>query len=127
VPLLLDTHALLWWLRGDRTLGATARAAIADEESLVFMSAASALEVAIKRAHGKLEAPGDVERWAADEGFEELPITAGHAVASADLPVHHRDPFDRLLIAQARLEGLTLVTADAAIRAYDVATLDATT
>ena len=89
------------------------------------MSAAATLEVAIKRSLGKLEAPADVDRWAADEGFEELPIAVAHAVASAELPPHHRDPFDRLLIAQAREENLTLVTADAQIRRYDVATLDA--
>ena len=123
--LLLDTRALLWWLRGDMTLGANARAAIEDNANLVFFSAASALEVAIKRELGKLEAPGNIEEWAADEGFEELPIATSHAVASASLPPHHRDPFDRLLIAQARIEDMTLVTADAAIRRYDVETLDA--
>ena len=125
MQLLLDTHALLWWLRGDDALGAAAREAIADEDNLIFVSAAATLEVAIKRSLGKLEAPADVDRWAADEGFEELPIAVAHAVASAELPPHHRDPFDRLLIAQAREENLTLVTADAQIRRYDVATLDA--
>jgi PIN domain nuclease of toxin-antitoxin system len=125
VQLLLDTHALLWWLQGDRALGASARAAIADERNLVFVSAATALQIAVERALGRLDAPDGVERWAAEEGFEELAIGIEHAVASAELPAHHRDPFDRILIAQARLEALTLVTADAAIRRYDVETLDA--
>ena len=124
MQLLLDTHAFLWWLDADRALGPAARAAIEDDDNLVMVSAATGLEIAIKRALGKLDAP-DVELAAAGEGFGELPITIAHAVASAELPAHHRDPFDRLLVAQARLESLTLVTADTAIGRYDVATLDA--
>lgn len=127
--LLLDTHALLWWLADHRKLGRRARAAIADPRSVVSVSAASAWEIAIKVALGRLdlaEPPGvclarEIER----SHFTPLPVTVEHATAVTDLPPHHADPFDRLLVAQARLESLTIVTADEAFDAYDVRTLDA--
>ncbi|MGH3002460.1 MAG: type II toxin-antitoxin system VapC family toxin [Gaiellaceae bacterium] len=123
--LLLDTHAFLWWNNDDSALGPSTRAAVADSDNIVFVSAATAWEVATKRAAGKLDAPGDFAEWVRQDGFAELPIELGHAVLSAELPPHHRDPFDRILVAQATIDGLTLVTSDAAIMKYDVATLDA--
>jgi PIN domain nuclease of toxin-antitoxin system len=125
VLLLLDTHAFLWWNADDRALGPRAREAIADPGNVVYVSAATAWEIAVKRRAGKLEAPGEIADWIRDDGFSDLAIEVEHAVASAELPEHHRDPFDRLLIAQARLEDLTLVTSDVEIVRYDVETLDA--
>ena len=124
--LLLDTHAFLWWLADDAQLGPKARAAIADERSVVFVSAASVWEIAVKRRTGKLDAPGDVAEWIERCDFAPLSIDVEHAVAAAELPPHHRDPFDRMLVAQAQLEELTLVARDDAIDEYDVAVLDAT-
>ena len=127
--LLLDTHVLLWWLIGSDRLGGNAREAIADLANTVYVSAASIWEIAIKRAQGKLPVPPDVSTWLPAEmtaySFLAVPITVDHAAAVEHLPPHHRDPFDRLLIAQAQAEQLTLVTSDAAISRYDVALLDA--
>jgi PIN domain nuclease of toxin-antitoxin system len=125
VQLLLDTHVLLWWLSDDPRLGPQARAHIGAAGSDVFVSAATAWEIAVKRAAGKLDAPWDVGAELEEEGFLELPIELEHAIAAAELPRHHTDPFDRLLVAQARSEGLWLVTSDDAIRRYDVPWLDA--
>jgi PIN domain nuclease of toxin-antitoxin system len=130
VRLLLDTHTLLWWLGASRRLGRTARALIASPDSTVWVSAATAWEIAIKTALGRLDLgeppevclPREIERG----GFRPLPVGLAHALAVRALPPHHSDPFDRLLIAQAGLEGLTLVTADASIPRYGVPTIDAT-
>jgi PIN domain nuclease of toxin-antitoxin system len=124
VKLLLDTHALLWWLADDPRLARSAAASIADAE-LVAVSAASAWEIAIKQATGTLEGPDDLPAEMATNGFTELPVTVAHAAAAGALPPHHADPFDRMLIAQARLEGLTLVTRDARLAEYGVAHLRA--
>lgn len=121
--LLLDTHAFLWWAEESPRLGRRARSRI--ERGEVYLSAASAWEIAVKRASGKLSSPGDIPRALEIAGFGALPITVEHAVESAELPWHHRDPFDRLLIAQARLEDLTLVAHDERLAAYDVQILDA--
>jgi PIN domain nuclease of toxin-antitoxin system len=125
VRLLLDTHALLWWLADDARLGRRAREAIAAPANLVFVSAATAWEIAVKRALGRLVAPGDVEEWLAESDFRPLPIQIAEAVASAELPPHHRDPFDRLLVAQARIGGMTIVTSDEHIGGYEVSVLSA--
>lgn len=125
MQLLLDTHAFLWWTGDDAALGPVARAAIADGDNIIFVSAASVWEIATKRANGKLEAPGDIADWVSRDGFTELAIDSRHAVRSAELPLHHRDPFDRLLIAQAQLEDLTLVTNDSEVLEYEVEILDA--
>lgn len=123
--LLLDTHVLLWWLDGDRRLGAVAASRIEDDATGVYVSAATAWEIAVKRAAGKLAAPFDVVSEIDEEGFLPLAITVEHGVAAGGLPLHHTDPFDRMLVAQARTEGLWLVTSDAAIRQYDVPLVDA--
>jgi PIN domain nuclease of toxin-antitoxin system len=125
VRLLLDTHAFLWWLGDDSKLGALSRAAIADGGNSVFVSAASAWEIALKRQSGKLEAPGDIAEWIEQCEFGSLSIDVSHAVAAAALPPHHKDPFDRMLVAQAQLEELTLVARDDAIDAYAVPVIDA--
>jgi PIN domain nuclease of toxin-antitoxin system len=125
VRLLLDTHVLLWWLSNPSELADGARGAIAAPESTVVVSAASAWEIAIKKARGKLQAPDDLEVQLDRHGFARLSITVTHALRAGALPPHHSDPFDRVLVAQAELEGLTLVTRDARIAHYGVAVLPA--
>ena len=125
--LLLDTSTLLWWLDDDKKLGAAARAAIADPENEVFVSAASAWEISVKRASRKLDAPFDIASALARNHFAELPIEVAHAVAAGELPPHHRDPFDRMLVAQAQIDDLAIVADDAEIAKYDVTLLDART
>jgi PIN domain nuclease of toxin-antitoxin system len=127
VKLLLDTHAFLWWLDDDPKLGPKARSAIEKPDNFVFVSAATAWEIAVKRANDKLEAPGDIAVWIEQSAFSDLPIEVEHAVASAELPKHHNDPFDRLLVAQAQIEEMTLVANDDEIDKYDVPVLDAST
>lgn len=119
VRLLLDTHVFLWWRMNDRRLHKPARDAISSAD-LVFVSAASAWEAAIKVRLGKLRLPEPLEAGVMDSGFEKLPIQFSHAEAAARLPPHHSDPFDRMLIAQAREERLTLVTHDRAFEPYRV-------
>lgn len=120
--LLLDTNALLWWL-ADEGLTDQARETIADPENLVMVSAASAWEISIKKALGKLSAPDDLERQIGESGFAALPISIAHGLAAGQLPRHHDDPFDRMLIAQAFGEGLTIVTHDRRFSDYNVALL----
>jgi PIN domain nuclease of toxin-antitoxin system len=124
--LLLDTHVLLWWLADDARLGRRARHAITTPTNLVFVSAATAWEIALKRTRGKLDAPGEVEEWLAASNFQPLPIQIAEAVASAELPPHHRDPFDRLLVAQAQIGRMTIVTGDEEIAKYGVSLLSTT-
>lgn len=121
--LLLDTHVLLWWLLTPEKLRPEARALLATPGAEVFVSAASVWEAAIKRGLGKLDSPVDLDRQVLREGFRALPVTLAHANAVAALPSFddHRDPFDRLLVAQARAEGLVLVTRDAHLVRYGVA------
>lgn len=123
--LLLDTHALLWWLADDPQLGATARTQITDGAATVFVSAASAWEIEIKRALGKLDAPTDLMAALEHGGFELLSVMFDHAIVAGRLPPRHSDPFDRMLIAQAAAEKLIIVTKDAAFGAYDVPLLNA--
>lgn len=124
--LLLDTHAFLWWLMDDDSLAEDARRAIADPASLVHVSAASLWEIAIKQALGKLTVDSpDLAAEIPGNGFVELPISGRHALSAGCLPRHHDDPFDRMLVAQARLEGLVLVTRDRALDAYEVPLLPA--
>lgn len=122
--LLLDTHALLWWLAGDDQLSAAARGAIADEANEIFVSAASAWEIATKIRIGKLPAPalegGGVTRAIAAQGFHELAISVDHGERAGSLPGSHRDPFDRMLIAQAQAEAMTLVSNESVFDSYGV-------
>jgi PIN domain nuclease of toxin-antitoxin system len=120
VRLLLDTHALLSLLFADRRLSAPAREAMERRDAQLVVSAVSVWEIAIKRAIGKLRAPDDVVERIEEAGGELLSVTARHAHATAALPLHHRDPFDRLLIAQAQLERCAIVSGDGAFPAYDV-------
>ena len=117
--LLLDTNVVIWWLEESPRLGPEARNAITSE-SEVIVSAVSAFEIAAKKAIGKLRAPCDLAEQIAEQAMIELPVTVRHGLAVVQLPLHHRDPFDRLLIAQARCEGLTIITGDRAFTAYDV-------
>lgn len=121
--LLLDTHVLIWWDEG-RRLATEARRAIADADS-VYVSAASAWEIAIKTGLGRLRPIRTVEQAVDESGFLELPVTFRHAERVGKLPPHHRDPFDRLLIAQADVEELTLVTRDAVFARYGVGVIGA--
>lgn len=122
--LLLDTHVVLWWLADDRALSDDLKRTI-DEEVDVFVSAATIWEVAIKQQLGKITAPADLPEKIRDSELPNLAITSDHAIAAGRLPPFHRDPFDRMLVAQARSEGLTLVTRDAALATYEVPLLPA--
>ena len=131
MQLLLDTHAFLWWLAGDPALSASAKKAISNENNTVFVSAASAWEITTKHRLGKLPnaAPvaADIGGAIADQSFVALPISVRHGQAAGNLPGPHRDPFDRMLIAQARAEHLALLTRDKAIIAYGAAGADVLT
>ncbi|MEU4271111.1 type II toxin-antitoxin system VapC family toxin [Streptomyces sp. NPDC026092] len=120
MKLLLDTHVVLWWLNGE--LPDDVRDVLV-RERWAYMSAVTPWELSVKQATGKLNAPVDVAERARDTQFLPLPITAAHGVHAGQLPPHHRDPFDRTLVAQARTEGLTLVTRNKYIPLYDVPVL----
>ena len=123
--LLLDTHAAVWWL-GDRSkLADEAHEAIADVDNDVYVSAASIWEIEVKRAAGRLKTPNPMAEAAQATGLLELPVTWRHAERAAHLPPHHTDPFDRMLVAQAQLEGFTIVTRDKHVSRYQVAVLPA--
>ncbi|HEX8028179.1 MAG TPA: type II toxin-antitoxin system VapC family toxin [Vicinamibacterales bacterium] len=119
MKLLLDTHVLLWWQRDDRRLNRAARKAIATAD-IVWVSAATACEVAIKQALGRLRVNEPLRVTVGVDDLTELPLTVRHAEQLALLPAHHRDPFDRILLAQARVEGATIVTHDRAFETYGV-------
>ncbi len=123
MKLLLDTHVVLWQLSGARPLGARARDAIAGAAELAF-SAVSFAEIGVKVAIGKLSVPQDLHAQILGTGVRVLGLSAEDGLAVAQLPLHHRDPFDRLLIAQAQSAGCALLSADARMRAYDVAVID---
>ena len=123
--LLLDSHALLWSLEAPEQLRPEARDAIRDPSNEVFVSAASVWELAIKQANGRLEISGDLVATIEASRFEPLPITQQHSLAAGTLPPHHRDPFDRMLIAQAAIEGLTIVTRYTRFEQYGVSVLGA--
>jgi PIN domain nuclease of toxin-antitoxin system len=120
LKLLLDTHAALWWLGGDERFGRVAAGQITDGSNQVLLSAAVVWEVAIKRALGKLDAPQGLAGALVGAGAWPLAVTLEHAAAVEQLPAHHRDPFDRMLIAQATVEGAVVVTRDEAFRPYGV-------
>lgn len=120
MKILLDTHILLWWLADDQRLPSQAASAIADRDTEVVVSAASAWEISIKQAAGRLDAPEDLLDAVTANDFRTVAITAAHAVASGRLPPHHSDPFDRMLIAQAQIEGFIVVSVDKRFSDYDV-------
>lgn len=122
--LLLDSHVVLWWLEDNAALGVECRRTIEDAAD-VFVSAVTPWELGIKRALGKLSMPDGLIDAVEAGGFELVSISAEHAEIAAALPLHHRDPFDRMLVAQAQLESLVLVTADSPLSAYEVDVLDA--
>lgn len=125
--LLLDTHALLWWLGGDEALSKTAQAAIGEPGNEVFVSAASAWEIATKHRLGKLPGVaaivGDLDRIIAEQRFIGLPVSIRHGQVGGTLPGPHRDPFDRMLIAQAMVDGLLLVSNEQIFDAYGIGRL----
>ena len=124
--LLLDTCVLLWWLDDPTTLlSKQALTAIKERDNKIIVSVVSAWEIAIKKAIGKLETPENLKEMIADSGFELMPVHYEHAWQVKDLPSHHRDPFDRLLVSQAKIEYLTLVTRDSRLKAYNVPILEA--
>ena len=123
--LLLDTHAFVWWLSDVSRLSEAARAAIAEPRNDIFVSAITGWEIAVKRAKGRMTAPDNLYAMIEERGFTHLPLTFHHAEQAGNLPTHHRDPFDRLLVAQAQAEGLVLVTRDARIPRYGIRTLAA--
>lgn len=122
--LLLDSHVFLWWVGADPALPRRARAAIADADNECFLSHASVWEMAIKASLGKLKLPVSVERFVAEQcelnDIRFLSITLAHVVAVERLPFHHRDPFDRLLVVQARYEGMALISHDPSLKLYGV-------
>lgn len=121
---LLDTHAFLWWIMDDKRLSEKAREIIADGRNELFFSAASGWEISIKAGLGRLEIPGDLKRFVVDQisrnAFQVLPIHLRHTLNVHELPNHHRDPFDRILVSQALLEEIPLLSADPQIPRYPV-------
>ncbi|MGI8989187.1 MAG: type II toxin-antitoxin system VapC family toxin [Bryobacteraceae bacterium] len=127
--LLLDTHVLIWWMEKSPRLGIRARETLLGTSTRPVVSAVSIWEISIKAAIGRLDMADPPETWVPrlenEWGVRSLPITFDHATAVRRLPPHHNDPFDRMLVAQAQCENLTLVTVDPAMAAYDVRTIDA--
>ena len=121
---LLDTHTFLWWNMDDAQLSSLARELIANGNNEIFLSAASAWEITIKTARGRLTLPEDPTRYVSNRlglhGFQPLPVQIHHAVQVYKLPLHHADPFDRLLIAQSQIESMSLISVDLEIRKYEV-------
>ena len=123
--LLLDTHTFVWCLSDVPKLTEGARTAIADPRNDVFVSAVTGWEISVKRAKGRMIAPDNLSAMIGERGFIHLPLTFHHAEQAGSLPMHHRDPFDRILVAQAQAEGLILVTRDAFIPLYGIRTMAA--
>lgn len=122
---LLDTHALLWWLSDNPKLSLEARKIIADSSNLIFVSAVSVWEISIKKALGKLQAPDNLEEVIQANNFLPQVIIFAHALEAGALPQYHLDPFDRMLIAQARIEQMTIITRDEKFPQYDVSIVSA--
>ncbi|MFP3012210.1 MAG: type II toxin-antitoxin system VapC family toxin [Rickettsia sp.] len=122
---LLDTHILLQWLNNDKALPYKIAEIIANPDNIIFVSSVNTWEITIKKSLGKLEAPNDLEKAIEANEFQKLPISIAHSTYIANLPLYHKDPFDRLLIAQAIVKGLTLLTCDTYISKYFVHTIKA--
>jgi PIN domain nuclease of toxin-antitoxin system len=124
VRVLLDTHAFLWWIADDRRLSDRAREIIGDGRNELYFSAASGWEISIKAGLGRLEVPDDLDQFIADQlsrnAIQALPIYLRHALHTRTLPDHHRDPFDRILVSQAVLEEMPLLSADPQVSRYPV-------
>ncbi len=125
MDILLDTHMLLWWLADDDRLSKKARELVADPANTLSISAATAWEIAIKQALGKVTVDGTLEEAVREQGFVLLRVTFSHAAETLMLPAIHRDPFDRMLVAQARVENLQLLTADPHILRYPANVIEA--
>jgi PIN domain nuclease of toxin-antitoxin system len=127
VKYLLDTHTLLWWILNDAQLSPPCRGLIEDGANTIYFSAASAWEIAIKSQIGKLPLPEPPDRFLPERlkrhGFTPMPISVGHALRTYTLPLHHRDPFDRILVAQSEAEDAPILTADSLISQYGVRTI----
>ena len=123
MKLLLDTHTFIWWQEESNTVPIRVKRLIKNPKNSIYFSVVVAWEIAIKKSLGKLKTPEDVKEAIAENRFLTLPITIDHALAVQHLPHHHKDPFDRLLIAQAKIENLTLVSRDAHFKRYDVETV----
>ena len=121
---LLDTHILLWWLAGNSPLSEEALTVIQNPQELIWISSVTVWEIVIKQSLGKLKAPDNLVEVISKNSFKELPVTFNHVESLRDLPNHHSDPFDRLLIAQALSENLTLITRDRKIAAYSLKILE---
>ena len=121
--ILLDTHVLLWWLADDPELGTNARDLISNGTNEIYVSAASSWEISIKKRNGKLTGPDNIDGIVQQERFIKLPISLIHGELAGQLPDHHKDPFDRMLIAQAQTEKLTILTADEKMKQYDAAVI----
>lgn len=117
---LLDTHVLLWWLDDHPSLSERARATISEGGNLIFVSAVVIWEIRIKQALGKLKIPSNFRQVLDRQSFETLSITVEHAHAVADIPAIHRDPFDRMLLAQASIEGFTIVSRNSVFEQYNI-------
>jgi PIN domain nuclease of toxin-antitoxin system len=122
---LVDTHAFLWWLANDSALGDFSKDLLREPRNEVYVSAASIWEISIKSRLGKLKAPSEIDSIVEDEGFIGLPISLYHGRSAGQLPLIHRDPFDRMLVAQAQSEGLVILTADPIFPEYGISTLQA--
>ncbi|WP_069790385.1 type II toxin-antitoxin system VapC family toxin [Cyanobacterium sp. IPPAS B-1200] len=120
---LLDTHILLWWLGNDNRLPPKIRSVISNPENIIFISSATVWEMSIKKSLGKLSVPNNLLEKLNDNNFTVLNITAEHGLSVTELPLHHKDPFDRMLIAQALIEQLTIITIDTKFILYDVCLL----
>lgn len=122
---LLDTHAFLWWIANDPRLSSGARRLMGDPGTELLLSAASAWEIGIKSSLGRLNVSGDLQAFMTEQlrlnGIQVLPIHMTHALRASTLPQHHRDPFDRMLVAQGQVEGVPILTADPNIARYEVA------
>lgn len=123
MKLLLDTHILIWWLTEDKKLSQTEIDIITDSDNIIFISAATAWEIAVKKMIGKLEAPDDLTAALTANNFFELPITIKHSQKLYQLPLHHHDPFDRIMVAQAIAEDLIFMTRDIKIKLYEIRTI----
>lgn len=122
---LIDTHIFLWWLSDDNSLGQLSRQIISDPRNNIYVSGATSWEISIKKKKGLLEAPENIDAIVEDEGFSKLPISLFHGELAGSLEEIHRDPFDRMLIAQTQSEGLELMTIDSIIPKYTVKVIDA--